>query len=493
MSQSWDIAEPRPEALIESLRAFGYSPEAAVADLVDNSVSAGAREIAVDFVWNGEDSLVRVTDDGWGMSGEELVAAMRPGSTSPLDRRDAADLGRFGLGMKTASFSQAREFTVISRRRGSRVSCTRRWDLDTVVETGEWRLLRNAPVSLDDATLPTAGGTIVQWSKLDRLVGSVKPNNKKAHKRFLDITRRVHKHLEATFHRFLGGKDRIHITVNGVDVEPWDPFMTRHPATQILAAEELPFRGHLITVQPYVLPHRSKLDELEASRGAGITGWNQQQGFYVYRSRRLLVQGDWLNLGLAKDEHTKLARIAIEFPASLDHEWQVDVKKSTARPPGELIENLQRIARATRSKAEEVYRHRGKIIAHKNSKPFVFAWQQYKDRDGQLRYKVNRKHPVIASLLEAAGPNKNVLERALRFVEETVPTTLIGVSLADSLDIQPAPFGRARIEIGPLAEFAYHGLIKDGANPEDALARISAAEPFSQYPEAIAALKESTL
>lgn len=493
MATDWDIAEPRADALIESLRAFGYSPEAAIADLVDNSISAEATYIAIDFEWSGSHSTVTLVDDGRGMTESTLIAAMRPGSTSPLQERDKSDLGRFGLGLKTASFSQARELTVVSTDRVSGRSSQRRWDLDTVARTGEWRLLRTPPADARGIDPPMPFGTVVRWSKMDRLVGDPEPNDAKAHGRFLKTIDRVHQHLAATFHRFLIGRNRIHITINGHEVEPWDPYMSNHPATQRLESENLPFRGDLIEVSPYVLPHRSKLTEAEGQAGAGAHGWNQQQGFYIYRSGRLLIQGDWLGLGLAKDEHTKLARISVDFPAALDHEWQVDVKKSSARPPGELVESLRRIARATRTKAEDVYRHRGKTIAHKTSNSFVFAWQQYKDRDGILRYKVNREHPVIAAVLEAAGKDRKLVERALRFIEETVPTTMIGVALADALDTQPTPFGQTRKEIRPLAEFVFRGLVQDGATADEALDRISAAEPFSQYPEVLEALREAKL
>ncbi|MCR1785416.1 ATP-binding protein [Nocardioides carbamazepini] len=489
MAQDWDIAEPRADALIESLRAFGYSPEAAIADLVDNSVSAGAKRIAVDFAWSGANSRVTVSDDGGGMSENALVAAMRPGSTSPLEDRDASDLGRFGLGLKTASFSQARELTVVSKTEEGDAT-TRRWDLDTVAASGEWRLLRTAPAGAAVLQPPTTGGTTVTWSKLDRLVGDVGSDDAKAHRRFLDATARVQRHLEATFHRFLSGRGRLRISVNGQQIDSLDPFMVHHPATQQLDAEELPYKGSLIKVAPYVLPHRSKLDDEEMARGAGLQGWNQQQGFYVYRSGRLLVQGDWLGLGLSKDEHTKLARIAVEFPSSLDHAWQVDVKKSTARPPGELVEALRRIARATRSKAEEVYRHKGKVLARQNSQSFVFAWQEHKGRNGEIRYRVNRDHPVILAVRHALGTDKQVFERALRFIEETIPTSMIGVSIAHSVDNQLTAFGGSKREIRPLVDFAFRSYVRDGMTTSEALDRIAAAEPFSDYPEVIATLRE---
>lgn len=493
MDPDWDIAAPRADALVESLRAFGYSPEAAIADLVDNSVSAGAKTVSVQFVWNGPDSVVTVTDDGTGMSETELVAAMRPGSISPLEERGANDLGRFGLGLKTASFSQARELTVISRTAGGG-DAVRRWDLDTVANTGEWRLLRSGP----SGTAPSLGsqpsGTVVQWSKLDRLAGSAEAFDQKAHKRFMQSVERVHQHLEATFYRFLMGPGRIRIQVNGKEARSWDPFLRSHPATQALPIEELPFRDTLIKVAPFVLPHRSHLSSEDSSRGAGAHGWNQQQGFYLYRSGRLLVQGDWLGLGLSKDEHTKLARVAVDFPASLDHDWQVDVKKSTARPPGELVENLRRVARMTRTRAEEVYRHRGKATARKASQPFVFAWTQMTGRDGAHKYRVNREHPVIAALFAEARDHKPLVERALRFAEETVPTSLIGISLASSVDApQSRPFGESEREVRPILDMVFSSLLRAGSVPADALDRIAAAEVFSDYPQIVAAFREEKL
>lgn len=487
----WDIAEPRADALIESLRAFGYTPEAAIADLVDNSISAGAKTIRIDLIWAGRDSVVSIVDDGRGMTEEELYAAMRPGSTSPLDDRSAGDLGRFGLGLKTASFSQSRELTVSSRTLSTDMA-TRRWDLDTVAKSGEWRLLRTPPEPAAIEVGPrAASGTVVAWSKCDRLVGDVDAGDSKAHDRFLRLTRRVKEHLEATFHRFLVGRGQVTMSVNGQPVIPWDPFLTDHPATQQLFSEELPFEGEMIKATAYVLPHRSKLTPLQADRGHGAAGWNQQQGFYLYRSNRLLVQGDWLGLGFSKDEHTKLARIAVDFPASLDHAWQVDVKKSSARTPGPLVADLQRIAKVTRSRAEEVYRFRGKITASKSSQPFVVAWQQYTDRAGEIRYKVNRSHPVIVALLAAAGGRKREVEKALRFIEETVPTTLIGVSIADSLDHQPTPFGDAQKDLKPLIDLVFTDLVTDGYTADEAWDRIAVAEPFSQFPQVVQAFRES--
>jgi hypothetical protein len=287
------------------------------------------------------------------------------------------------------------------------------------------------------------------------------------------------------------GHSRITIRVNGTELHPWDPFLSRHPSTQNLGTEHLPFLGQTIAVTPWVLPHRSKLTEQDQAWGGGTKSWNQHQGFYLYRSNRLLVQGDWLGLGFTSDEHTKLARIQIDFPASLDHEWQVDVKKSSARAPGALQADLRRIASATRRQAEEVYRHRGKIIARKASQEFVLAWNQVKSREGNVTYQINREHPAIRALLKASGDNRPIVNRTLRFIEETVPTTLIGVSISTALDTQPIPFAEHRPELLPLFQIMFDALIADGLAPLEAVTRIAAAEPFTSYPELIQQCKES--
>lgn len=486
----WDITEPSPDALVESLRAFGYSPEAAIADLIDNSISAGARAIDIEFFWNGAESTVCIRDDGHGMDGEALRNAMRAGSRNPIDERSHSDLGRFGLGLKTASFSQARELTVISRTRSAKTASVRRWDLDLIAASREWRLLRSRPEQVDVPFEIGISGTIVMWSKCDRLVGDADRHESKAHSRFNTTIGRVADHISAVFQRYMTGRGKVTITVNGAKLHPWDPFMEDHSATQQLDSELLTSGKHRVKVTPFVLPHRSKLSAREQAAGSGAAGWNQQQGFYVYRSNRLLVQGDWLGLGFSKDEHTKLARIAVEFPAALDHEWQVDVKKSSARAPGPLQQHLKRIATATRRQAEEVYRHRGKIIARRASKDFVMAWQQIKTRDGETRYRINRQHPVIATLLDSSS-NKRETERGLRFIEETIPTTMVGVSIAEALDQQPTPFSHSRPELEPLLTFTFDGLVQTGLSPTDALDRIAAAEPFIQYPEIVQAFREN--
>lgn len=488
--EDYEVTEPRADALVESLRAFGYSPATAIADLVDNSISAGAQSIDIRFLWRGGDSVVVVSDDGQGMTEGQLVEAMRPGSMSPLEARSKTDLGRFGLGLKTASFSQARELTVATRHGGGSAIHVRRWDLDVIGKTQQWRLLKSAPATLEAADIEIPGqGTAVIWSKCDRLSGVSSGRGEAGEKRFYALASDVGEHLAMTFHRFMKGRGALRLSVNGNVLEPWDPLMEGHAGSSSLGEEVLPLAGSSVAIRPFVLPHRSRLTPEERDTHGGLNGWNHMQGFYVYRDRRLMVAGSWLGLGMARDEHTKLARIAIDFPSELDHQWQIDVKKSSARPPGALVEDLRRIARATRRQAEEVYRHRGKIVTRRTAKDFVFAWQQIKTREGYV-YRVNREHPLVMQALQGSADSRAV-ERLLRFVEETVPTTQIGIAIADGLDQQPPPFVGKEQEVEALLRGLIQGTASLGGAPDLALEKFAVVEPFTSYPAVVQIVRES--
>ena len=352
----FDLAPPQAASLVESLRAFGYELPTALADLVDNSISAGARHVWIEFHWDGAISAISVTDDGRGMTAERLVAAMRPGSQNPRDDREPHDLGRFGLGLKTASFSQCRRVTVRTISCGSELA-TRCWDLDHIARVNDWQLLRAADLAAEQyfqRLTELDHGTTVLLQKLDRLTDGLDTNNERHQQLFLHRAEDVRRHLGMVFHQLMTGTSGVEVRLNGRGVEPWDPFLKNEPATQTLAATRLMLRSSIVEVQPFVLPHQSKISKAIHEAGAGPSGWNAHQGFYIYRNRRLLVAGDWLGFGWAKEEHYKLARIRVEVPNSLDHDWQIDVTKSRATPPASLRAELRRIGERARSEANRV-------------------------------------------------------------------------------------------------------------------------------------------
>ncbi|MBS0606341.1 MAG: ATP-binding protein [Verrucomicrobia bacterium] len=476
------MVQPEPSALIESLRSFGYSLRTAIADLIDNSITAKASNIWVQFDWDGNNSQITITDDGIGMTEEKLISAMRLGSQNPLEPRSSKDLGRFGLGLKTASFSQCRRLTVISKAPGNPIT-SRYWDLDYVNETREWRLLKltnleSVPLlkkHIDDH------GTMVIWQKMDRVTNHTHHDDEKGYHRFLECIEQVKKHLEMVFHRYLERPNGLKIWINERLISGWDPFLKCEEATQQLPEEKLIYDGKELNVVPYVLPHQSKISQELHKRTSGPNGWNAQQGFYVYRNERMLVSGDWLGLGYQKEDHYKLARIRVDLPNSMDNEWQIDVKKSRAKPPGQLKSDLKRIATLTRERAANIYRHRGKVVARQNSQSFVFLWEQ-KLRHNKFFYSINREHPLVKHAYSFS--NREELAALLSMLEETVPVSHILIKNTEEPENFSPPYENSTLDdLQNILRSNFTALLKSGINHEDAKNRLLRMDPFDQFPD----------
>jgi hypothetical protein len=483
---------PDPAALIESMRAFGYSLPTALADLIDNSISAQAREIDVEFNWAGRDSTVVIADDGDGMDEATLMDAMRLGSRSPLEERAPTDLGRFGLGLKSAAWSQARSLTVITRSEWGPV-LLRRWDLDHVTTKRRWSLLSSGTPFGEQLRSRLDGarsGTLVVLEHLDRLVSDVPASDDLARERFFTAVARASDHLSMVFHRFLSGRGAVALRVNGRKVEPWDPFLEDHPATQRLPREWL----GSVAVSPFVLPHWSKLDRDEHATTAGASGWNAQQGFYVYRARRLLVAGDWLGLRrMQQEEHYKLGRIRIDLDNAMDELWQIDVRKATARIPGELQPELHRVAQATRRRAAEVYRFRGKAIARQvdRHRAINFVWERATRRGGTHVFRINRRHPVLRALHDRGAETASAVERALSLAEENLPVEAIVMDAREHPDEDRGrPHAGDTNELSAMLREAHAAMVREGTDVAIALRALAAVEPFDAHPELIELYRE---
>ena len=235
-------------------------------------------------------------------------------------------------------------------------------------------------------------------------------------------------------------------------------------------------------VKGYVLPHKSRINEDVFKDASGPKGWNAQQGFYIYRNERLLLAGDWLGM-FRKEEHYKLARIQVDLPNSLDAEWQIDIKKSIARPPLTLREQLKAYAGQVRSRAVEVYRHRGRNVRKLPGQKFVPLWIDQK-RGDKWYYKINREHPLIEKIRKQAAtePDK-ALEMLIRFIEETIPTKSIYIREAEESESLGNPFeGVDQEPIRKAMKQIYDKLISEGKTDEIAKAIIFNLEPFNLFP-----------
>ena len=492
MTQRTRYAPPKACALLEALRGLGYSTAAALADVIDNSISAGAVKVQVNFDWDGVNSRISVLDDGRGMTDAELEAAMTLGSINPLEARDSADLGRFGLGLKTASFSQCRMVTVASRVSGGKLVCLR-WDLDAIAADpeGGWRLFEGSAQGSErflDPLRAMPSGTLVLWERMDRVVtlGSDAEH-------FADMVDEVESRLSMVFHRLIEGpRPDFHLLINDRLVSPWDPFMIGHPAKPWESpVVPFPVPTGMLEAQCHVLPHRDKLlSESEFLKAGGPEGWTSQQGFYVYRNRRLLLAGGWLGLGRGKawnrEEAHRLARIRIDIPNSEDADWKIDVKKSSARPPVGVRQWLTRLAEDTRERARKVFAFRGAIQPVAGGLSIEQAWRVERVKSG-VRYRIEEGHPAVAAVIEACGDRKDLVRAMLRVVEETVPVQRIWLDTAENKDTPRTGFdGVPDGTVTEVANVLFNDLIeRKGLSVEDARKSMLRTAPFQKYPQLI--------
>lgn len=465
----FDEVPPDPGATSASLRALGYTLEAAVADLVDNSIAAGADRVDVRFQWLGDQSWVAIVDNGRGMTEDELVTAMRLGSQHPDEVRRQGDLGRFGFGLKTASFSQSRELTVATAVR-SRRAVVRSWDLDHITAAGAWQLRRGAPEGADgildriDAPRP---GTVVLWRRVDTVVPTgTDLKDRSAERRFLARIDRTATHLGLVFHRFLTGRSpRLTITINGRPVTPRSPAGTD---ARRLARERLRLDGQVMEVAAV-----TGTEPPAGSRGEDRLA----QGFYVYRDDRMIVAGGWLGFEeLQPADRFRNARITVDVPSALDRAWSVDVLKSSAAPPDSLRADLLRIARNARADASSsVARPRAGRLRTAPKKVTPLWNGRRKGRTNQLA--VNRTHPLVEALREVGPRAGELVDALLTALEESLPVEQL------PLRIGPAPQSTEPASDDLLA--AARLLLEAQANVpfETALARVLGSQPFNRFPD----------
>jgi hypothetical protein len=476
-------AEPEASSMIETFRAIGYSIETAVADIIDNSISAGAKKIWIDYDWQGSDTKFWIQDDGIGMNSDEIIQAMRPGSINPLLERKRNDLGRFGLGLKTASFSQCRKFTVVSKSYSSDLSFWS-WDLDFVNQVKSWRLIKYCPeesLFIDKLAQLNSGTTVVWWD-IDRLTKGTSVDSESSKSKFLETMEKVKKHLSMVFHRFI--EDGIIIYFRDRKINSWDPFMFGADGLQAKADTFL--EEGKIKVKGFVLPHRSKISPELYENGKGPKdSWTAHQGFYVYRNKRLLVAGDWLGL-FKREAHYDLCRVLIDLPNNFDDDWQIDIKKSVARPPARFRDEILSVAKEVRNQAVEVYRHKGKVLKRKLATDDYYPFWEQRVRHGKRFYRVNRSHPILEELLLKSGELKQDIEKVLQFIEETIPIPLITLQESENEKPHNQPFeGVDHNAIKETIKELLTSFIEAGYSKENAMTRILNTEPFNFYPEYI--------
>ena len=415
---------PSAASLIASMRDLGYSLETAIADLIDNSISAGASHIEIYCDLAKANPALAIIDNGMGLDSDEILVAMRHGAISPSYERLSSDLGRFGLGLKTASFSQCRRLTVVSSKKGLR--CGAEWNLDRINQQDDWIItLLDQSEIIKQPFVDYLGdsGTVVLWQVLDRLF-----EEESGHTRDEIVNEKldlVDRHLSLVFHRFLNGeikgRRKISISVNGHPVEPFDPFCRKNSATQMLPEEIVRIGKSVVNMQPYILPHHSRLTAREYDFYQNRSDFISNQGAYIYRGGRLMAWGDWFRL-VPKGEATKLARVQIDFPNSLDEAWTIDIRKSRARPPHAVRERLRQIIEHICGRSTTVHRGRGQRLFEEVKAPL---WERYADQ-GCIRYALNGGHPLIEKLKSSLHDDGiKALKVLMEFISTSLPVEMI--------------------------------------------------------------------
>jgi anti-sigma regulatory factor (Ser/Thr protein kinase) len=479
--EKYDIVRPDAESFLQSARSYGYSIETAIADIIDNSITASATEINIIFGVDQYSSFVRIEDNGAGMNEDQLKNAMKIGSFNPLDNRLENDLGRFGLGLKTASFSQCRRLTVKTKnKKGSEfIRC---WDLDVVANEKDWVLLRecadkNSVKNLAGITNKVSG-TIILWEKLDRLDESVELKSKKEH--FYRKFDNVNKHLGLTFHRFIEVGE-IAIIINNDLVEAVNPFHVSKevPSTE-LPEEQLSINGQGIMIQPFILPHESKISIDERKDLEIIKGWTDHQGIYLYRNKRLISDGTWLDLSFRKKESQRLCRIRIDIPNTLDKEWQIDVKKASAKIPDVVRKRIKDICFNSLEKAIKVYSHRGSYVRRRgDKKEIVYLWLT-KQKHGVKTYYINEKHPLFELIEDQLSNEFNVFKDYIKLLAEAIPVNLIVNDFSDPSTIIETPLQNKMNDLNKIFDTSLKVLINSGLSETEAKKQLNLMDVFQQ-------------
>ena len=474
---------PYAPTLIESTRAIGYSLDAAIADIIDNSIAAAANNVDIYF-FPIDKAYISIVDNGKGMSEAELDNAMQYGSKNPVEVRASKDLGRFGLGLKTASLSQCRCLTVVSKQ-GTDIH-GRRWDIDHVIDEGDWSLLildekELLSIPQIDKLFKYEAGTLVVWQKLDRLkAGEI--NFELSLGRKID---NVRSHLSLIYHRYLSGETgitKLNLSINEEKILPTDPFLI-NKSTQVMDDEILNIRGQKIVIRPYLLPHISRMSSEEIRQLGGKDGLRKLQGFYVYRNKRLLVWGTWFRM-IRQNDLSKLARVQVDIPNTLDDLWTLDIKKSSASPPAEVRRSLQIIVEKLAERSKRTWTFRGKKEINDST---VHIWNRMKNQQGSFYYEINRHHPIVQQIIRRYPELGSFIDALLKQIEKGLPLNQLYVDLNNDEQLM----NDKEQDLLDIMESlkAILGVCGSTTDKISMLNSMAETEPFSRYPYVVEQVK----
>lgn len=481
---------PKASTLMGSLRSMGYSFESAVADVVDNSISAHAQNVRILFPTSPMDELaLGILDDGDGMSDDVLFEAMRYGCLSAEEERSEDDLGRFGMGMKSASLSQCRILTVVSYEGNTLNGFT--WDYNHILETQDWMILELDKKEIN--SLPYIGllkkqkkGTLVIWQDFDVIANS---SGGQVYSTLIELRSSLENTLALIFHRFLSGtsSSRLHIFINELDIKPLDPFLEQHPKTTVKKEIELDIKDssgieRMILVRPFVLPFATELKEKDKQLIGGVENLRAKQGFYIYRNKRLIIWGTWFGMK-QRAELTKNARIRVDIPNSLDDIWSIDIKKQQASIPKQILHRLKKAVEEALdfSVRQQTYRGRTKKV----NEDIDYIWDRKEGRNNTFFYQINRESKLFKFVREKMNDEDyEYLEMLITEIENNLPIQQLYVDKSNECISIPEVTDDRLDDVYQMAVTLASTMMKirtDGWN--EIVNDIMKSEPWCKYPD----------
>ena len=487
--------QPTADILMTSMRSMGYTFESAVADIIDNSIAASATKIEVKYPVDPNELFVSICDNGTGMLRDDLYNAMKYGSRHYGDVRSEKDLGRFGLGLKSASLSQCRKLTVISKKNQELSAFV--WSLDHVEKKKEWLMAEYSPdeiktIRFNDYLDDKDSGTVVLWEDFDLLEKS----SGKVYAELSSLQNSTSDYISLIFHRFLS-RDRngLEIYSNNYKIEPLDPFLEKHPKTDIRRRISLPIKDNngierMVYVQPYVLPYQKDLSASDKKLSGGIENYRSKQGFYIYRNERLIVWGKWF--GRARDELTKYARVKVDIPNSLDEIWGIDIKKQSAKIPGVIKSQLTKAVDEAMDISVRKQKHKGRRA--KPDENIDYIWDRIEGRNNTFSYRINRDSRIFDLIKGKVNEEIwEIIEMILEEIEDSVPFQQIYIDKSQD-KVEDTVSEERLAEIKSKAQMIVKLALDMGDTDIDTAIRgLMKSEPFIRYPELEATLREEML
>ena len=478
------VVTPDP-GLLESMRSIGYTVESAVADVIDNSLAASASNVGILVSASGPFEIA-IVDDGSGMTRDEAVTAMRLAATSPAHERRPEDLGRFGLGLKTASLSQCRTLTVVAKQAG--VLTAMRWSLDHVISTGDWSLIELEADEVESLLgwghlSERPSGTLVHWGDLDQLAMTEGGEQSDLDR----VAQRVRDHVALVFHLFNTGDGvrRTSFSMNGGAIDPIDPFLSHSKLTQKTSWESIHVDGQTVRLMAYTLPYLNRLSRAERSRALRLGGLRETQGFYVYRGGRLVIWGTWFRV-MPRSEMAKLTRVRVDIPNSLDHLWALDVRKSTAEPPPMVRRRLSELAKTMMLPSQKVQEFRGRKVTKTGR--IDYMWELRVNGD-EFSYEVNSEHPVIQGFVSSLTED---LRRQFDLVLEDLQSTFPIIDAHNRMSGDRVPVTAPSDKEALARALEGWSLARaHGVDREDFILGLSASEPYCMVPDFAKLLTEA--